>query len=858
MERKKEIEKQVLADSLAQKIKHYLITTMGVTIDEANDEEFFRAFCLTLREEIMINWTATIHTMNQKLPRTLYYICLEYLPGRLLHNNIANIHASELVQTVMKKLGRNLGKVMAMEQDPALGNGGLGRLASCILDSLATQQYPAIGYGLRYQYGIFAQEVWGGAQVERPETWLLYENPWEFRRDVHAVNVMYSGQAKAIKNGKGEEVYELENYEEVRALSYDLPIIGYRETPDFNVMSLRLWTTKESPRNFQLQRYNAGFLDQAAENTSLTDVLYPNDNNELGKRIRLKQEYLLASASIGDIVGSYYSQVGDMKDFGDKVRIHLNDTHPALAIAELMHLLLKDHNFSWGEAYEVVKATCNYTNHTILKEALEEWNEERVDELLPCQYRMIQRLNEDFCRKIRAAYPGDEERVRRMSIIEGGQIKMANLSIYGSHRVNGVAALHTEILKKDIFKDFFDFEPEKFVNVTNGVTQRRWIHLCNPRLSEFITKRIGKGWITDLKQIEQLAPYASDRDSQEEFLAIKKENKREFATYLRNANPIRDERGNFLGFTKPFGEEALFDVQIKRIHEYKRQLMNVLHALMLFQELRENPSGRKIQRMIVIGGKAAPGYLMAKDIIRLIFRLGRMCESDPNVKEKLRVVYYENYNASRAEMIIPAADLSEQISCAGQEASGTGNMKLSMNGALTIGTDDGANVEMHQEITDQWWPFGFGATATEIRKLQGSGTYHPAEIYQKDEKIQAALELLKEGAIAQNEEEKRAFQNIYRSLIEPVGGAAPDRYFVLHDLRPFYETQKKVEELFLQPHEWASYALHNIAHMNRFSIDESIHNYANLVWGLLPCPVDQDELAKVREQFSEHDKCRIF
>ncbi|NGX37374.1 MAG: Maltodextrin phosphorylase, partial [Chlamydiae bacterium] len=685
------------ADSLVYKVKHYLITTMGVTLEEANDEAVFRAFSLTLREEIMINWTASIHTMTKELPRTLYYLCLEYLPGRFLTNSIANIHAGELVKIVMKKLGHDYRKIMAVEHDPALGNGGLGRLASCLLDSLATQQYPAMGYGLRYQYGIFEQEVWEGVQVERPEIWLLNENPWEFRRDVHSVNVMYSGKAIPTKNEKGVDTFDLVDYEEVRALSYDLPIVGYRETPDFSVLSLRLWTTKESPRNFKLQRYNAGLLDQAAENTTLTDVLYPNDNNEMGKRVRLKQEYLLVAASLEDIVHHFHLNAKDMSLFADKVRIHLNDTHPALAIAELMRILLKEHNFDWGEAFEVVRTCTNYTNHTVLKEALEEWNENRVAQLLPRQYQIIQRLNADFCTEIRAKYPNDEERIRRMSIIEGGQIKMANLSIYGTHRVNGVAELHTEILKNEIFKDFYEMYPDKFVNVTNGVTQRRWINNCNPRLAEFFSKRIGKGWITDLQQIEQMSKFASDSACQEEFLEIKRANKRAFCEFLKTANPIRDAKGVEIAQTDPLGEDALFDVQIKRIHEYKRQLMNALHAIILYHELSANLDARPIKRMVIIGGKAAPGYVVAKNIIRLISCLGRKINADPKVREKLRVVYYENYNASRAEKVIPAADLSEQISCAGQEASGTGNMKLSMNGALTIGTEDGASIEMHKE-----------------------------------------------------------------------------------------------------------------------------------------------------------------
>ncbi len=846
------------AESLVFKIRHYLITMMGVTIDEASNEELFRAFSLTLREEIMINWTSTIHTMNKELPRTLYYLCMEYLPGRFLSNNIANIHAGELVKAVMKILKKDYREILRREPDPALGNGGLGRLASCLLDSLATQQYPAMGYGLRYQYGIFQQEMWDGVQVERPENWLLNQNPWEFRRDVHAVNVKYAGQAIPRENERGVEVYDLAEYDEVRALSYDMPIIGYREEIDFSVLSLRLWTTKESPRNFQLQRYNAGLLDQAAENTALTDVLYPNDNNEMGKRVRLKQEFLLASASVKDIVEHFAQNAKDMSLFPDKVRIHINDTHPALVVAELMHLLLKDHNFGWGEAFEVVRTCCNYTNHTVLKEALEEWNENRLAELLPRQYRIIQRLNADFCRSIREKYPDDNEKVKRMSIIEGGQVKMANLCIYGSHRVNGVAALHTEIIKNEIFKDFHDMYPEKFVNVTNGVTQRRWLNLCNPGLAEFLSKRIGKGWITDLEQIEQISKFASNADAQEEFLAIKRENKQAFSDFLKAHNPLRDGKGNVIGVTDPFGEDALFDVQIKRIHEYKRQLMNTLHAVMLYQELQENPDARAVKRMVVIGGKAAPGYVMAKNIIRLISCLGRRVAEDPKAREKLRVVYYENYNASRAERIIPAADLSEQISCAGQEASGTGNMKMAMNGALTIGTEDGASIEMHQDITDQWWPFGFGSTAEENAKMLQEKSYNPWDIYKKHPKIAKALDALKDRSLAQDDEEHEAFLFIYNALLEPSSGKQADRYFVLNDLPSYYETQKKVEELYQQPNKWAEYAIQNIAHMSRFSTDESIHNYANLVWGLLPCPVDKDELARVRQQYSEHDKCRIF
>lgn len=846
------------AESLVQKLKHYLITTMGVTLDEANDHEFFQAFCLTIREEIMINWTATFHTYIKNRPRVLYYLCMEYMPGRLLESNVSNMHATELVKLILKKLGKEPKKVFSIEKDPGLGNGGLGRLASCLMDSLATQQYPAFGYGLRYQYGIFDQEIWNGMQVEAPENWLLRDNPWIFRRDSHAPAVYFSGKLSPRKNQSGEEVFDVVDSEKVRAVAYDIPIIGYRETNDFNVLSLRVWTTKESPRNFQLQRYNAGLLDQAAENTSITDVLYPNDNFELGKRMRLKQEFLLVSASVQDIILEFKKYGIDFTAFADKVRIHINDTHPALVIAELMNVLLKDHNFKWGEAWEIVKTVCNYTNHTVLRESLEEWNSSRLRSLLPAHYQIIEKLNLELCTAVRKKYPGDEDKVRRMSIIEGGQVRMANLAIYGSHRVNGVAALHTEILKHDVFKDFYDLFPDRFVNVTNGVTQRRWILSANPRLAQFLNRRIGKEWITDLKQLHKLSDQAADPECQKEFLEIKRECKLDFYHYLETNNPIRDGRGKVVAYTKALDGGTLFDVQIKRFHEYKRQLMNVLHVMILYHELKENKDARKISRMIIIGGKAAPGYVLMKNVIRLIYCVARKINADLNVSEKLRLVFLENYNATKAEQVIPAADLSEQISCSGLEASGTGNMKLAMNGALTIGTDDGANVEMHEEITDRWWPFKFGHSVDENRKMHKERSYNAWDIYSKNPAIKKAVDALKDRTFAESDEEHDELCMIYNALLEPRGGEMADPYFVLNDLPSYYDTQKKVEELYLQPNKWAEYALQNIAHMGRFSTDESIHNYAQLVWNLAPCPMDKEELERVRTQYSEHDKCRIL
>jgi starch phosphorylase len=855
-----EVEKhfEAKADSLKHKIKHYLITTMGVTVDEATPEEFYRAFALTLREEIMINWTATTHTYKKKKARVLYFLCMEYMPGRFLGNNITNIHASDLVRHVMKEMGRSYDQEQRFEPDPGLGNGGLGRLAACFLDSLATQQYPAIAYGLRYQYGIFEQEIWDGFQVERPETWLLHENPWEYRRDTHAVPVYYSGRSVPTLNQKGVESHDVIDYEEVRALAYDIPIIGYKESGEFNVNTLRLWTTKESPRNFQLQRYNAGLLDQAAENTSLTDVLYPNDNNETGKRIRLKQEFLLASASLQDIIRHHLHVYPDMSNFADRARIHINDTHPALAVCELTRILIHDYHFDWGEAWEVVRACCNFTNHTVLRESLEEWNQNRLHYLLPRQFQVLEKLNLDFCNEVRRKYPGDEERVRRMSIIEGGQVRMANLAIYGSHRVNGVAELHSEILKTSIFKDFYEMFPDRFTNVTNGVTPRRWLLHINPKLAHFISKRIGKSWLINFPHLRSLAKFASDPESQKEFLEIKKENKRNLLAYLKEKNPLRDFRGKEIGYYPTLDETALFDVQIKRIHEYKRQLMNVLHAIMVYQELKGNPSARAMKRMVFFAGKAAPGYEVAKNIIHLICCVARKINNDPDVSSKLNLVFVENYNVTRAEIIIPAADLSEQISTAGMEASGTGNMKLAMNGALTIGTEDGANIEMHREVTDAWWPFGFGKSSAENVEMRNSRNYSSWEIYMHDQQIHRAVESLRDHSFAESEADHEILCSLYRLLLEAQNSDLPDRYFVLSDLRHYYETQKKVEELYMQPAKWAECALHNIASMGKFSTDESIHEYSRLIWHIESLPVDKKELEKVRADYSEHDKCRIL
>lgn len=846
------------SENLIAKIKHYLITSMGRSAEEANIDEFYRALCYALREEIMINWLAASRTFVTKDVRMMYYLSMEYLPGRILTNNVSNLAANDIIRLVLSKMNRKISDILALEPDPGLGNGGLGRLASCFMDSLATHHYPSQAYGLRYQYGTFEQQLWDGMQIEAPDCWLLNENPWEFRRDLRKVIIKYCGHTIPSTNIHGDEILMLHEFEEVWALPYDIPIIGYNKEGRFSVATLRLWSTKESPRNFQLQRYNAGRLDQAAENTTLTDVLYPSDHHETGKRIRLKQEYLLVSASLQDIIRHYLATHDNFRSFADKVRIQINDTHPALTIAELIRILTQIHDIPWKMAVEITQAVCGYTNHTILSEALEQWEVPLFYYLLPRQYKIIERLNFEFCNTIRSRYPQDEEKIRRMSIIENSKVRMANLSIIGSHKTNGVAALHTEILKHSVFKDFYEAFPDKFVNITNGVTQRRWLLHCNPDLAKFITKQIGAGWITDFTEIAKLADSASNEAAQEEFLQIKRKNKLRLIEYINRENKLRNANGEIIAPPPILDIGSLFDVQVKRIHEYKRQLMNILHVIMVYFELLENPQSRLIKRTVIIGGKAAAGYETAKDTLRFIHCVGRKVNRDPAIGGALKVVLIENYNVSRAEVIIPAADLSEQISTAGMEASGTGNMKLSINGALTIGTDDGANIEMREAVTDQWWPFKFGCSADDIARMKAEDSYHPRNIYDSNPKIRRAVDTLRDRTFAVNDDEHQVFSDLFHKLIEGHYGGTPDRYFALKDLESYYETQKKVESLYQDPNKWAEYALHNIAGMGKFSTDVSIKNYSDLVWGLSPCPIDEDILERIRHDYALIDVCRVY
>jgi starch phosphorylase len=845
------------AEVFVQKIKHYLITMFGRTLPDADADEFYRAFCYAIREEVMINWQAIAQTWLKNDVRMVYYLSMEYLPGKFLVNNIVNLKDQEVVRRVLKKTNRSLHDLIAHESEPALGNGGLGRLAACFMDSLATLQIPARGYGLRYQYGLFEQQIWDGSQVEKPDLWLLSENPWEFRRDLRKAEVKFCGTPVRIDNKDNADIYDLIDAEEVWAIPYDIPILGYNESPNFSVVTLRLWSTKESPRNFQLQRYNAGRLDQAAENMTLTDVLYPSDVHETGKRIRLKQEFLLVSASLQDIFKHYFNTHSDISAFADKVRIQINDTHPATLVAELMRMLTKQYNMRWEEAWEKTVAITGYTNHTILTEALEQWDQNLYRYLLPRQYSIIERINLDFCNKIRQKFPNDEAEVRKLSIIENGNVRMAHLAIVGSHKVNGVAKLHTEILKNVAFKDFYTIFPDRFINITNGVTHRRWLLNCNPDLADFITKRIGKDWICDFSKISALSAYASDEESQKEFLQVKKSNKERLLEFLHTEARPRDSRGRHIPADSTLDASALFDSQIKRFHEYKRQLLNALHLIVLYQEILENPHVDRVKRLSIFSGKAAASYETAKTIIRLINCIAKKVNNDPVASKFLNVVFVENYFVSRAEIIIPATDLSEQISTAGMEASGTGNMKFAMNGALTIGTEDGANVEMREEVTDAWWPFRFGCTAEEIAEMKSKQSYKAWDIYQHNPKLKRAIDSLRDHTFATQDIEHQSLSSLYYTLLEGSWGSMPDRYFILKDFESYYETQKKVEELYKTPLKWAEYAIHNIAGMGKFSTDRAILEYSKYIWETQSCPPDPKLLEAVRKEYEESMPVRI-
>jgi len=834
------------AQFLAKKVHHFLMTILGRLPEQAHPIELFQALSYALREKVIANWIATTRTIHESQARRVYYLSMEYLPGRMLLQNVSNLHAHHMMKRVAHLCNYDYRSIAELEPDLGLGNGGLGRLASCLMESLATQRYPAMGYGLRYQYGIFEQQLWDGVQMETPDCWLLHANPWGLRHDHSAQTIKLAGKTKEALNAQGEHILHLTDYEMVRAIAFDFPIIGFSKKADYNVNTLRLWSTKESPRNFQLQRYNAGQIGAAAENTTLTDVLYPNDDNDMGKRTRLKQEFLLVSASLQDIIERHFHIYQEIRSFADKVRIQINDTHPTLVVAELTRILMTHYDYTLDEAWEVTSEVVSYTNHTILPEALEEWNQERLRTLLPRQHRIIELINDRFLKKVPTA-----EKKESLSIIHNGQVRMAHLAIIGSHKVNGVAKLHGKILQEQTFKDFLPLYPDKFTYVTNGVTQRHWLWQSNPMLSEFITELIGDKWVTDFSEIKKLANFASDPAIQTKFLAVKQKNKERLVRFIDTHCFLHDAAGRSKVDKTPIALDSLFDVQIKRIHEYKRQLMSALHVIMLYFDLLENPKSRLIKRTVIVAGKAAAGYHTAKAIIHLIYLLGRKINHDARIGDRLKVIFLENYSVTKAEHIIPAAELSTQISTAGMEASGTGNMKLTMNGALTIGTEDGANIEMREAVGDKYWPFSFGAHVEELHKLEQENSYHPKELYLQEPKIKQAVDALTDGTFTESSAELASMQHLTESLLTGSGGQKADRYFMLYDLMAYYKMQQKVELLYTDSHKWAEFSLYNMAGMSTFSSDVSVKKYAEDIWQIKPYPVDPEILREVTESYKQ-------
>lgn len=786
------------------------------TIDEATPAQVFQSVAYAVKDVIIDEWIATHKVYEQQDAKTLYYLSMEFLMGRALGNNIINLCAHDEIREVLDELGFDLNAIEEQEPDAALGNGGLGRLAACFLDSLATLGYPAYGCGIRYRYGMFKQKIQDGYQIEVPDQWLKDGNPFEVRRAEYAVEVKFGGYVKTIwENGK--ERFIQEGYQPVLAIPYDLPIVGYGNNI---VNTLRIWDAQPVD-TFSLDSFDKGEYQKAVEQENLAknivEVLYPNDNHYAGKELRLKQQYFFISASVQRAVAKYMGSHEDIRKFYEKNVFQLNDTHPTVAIAELMRILLDDFDLTWDEAWAVTNKTCAYTNHTIMSEALEKWPLDLFSRLLPRIYQIIEEINRRFVEQIQRLYPGDQHKVAKMAIIYDGQVKMAHMAIAASFSVNGVARLHTEILKKEELKDFYQMMPEKFNNKTNGITQRRFLLHGNPLLAEWVSSKIGAEWITDLPHIQKLAVYADDPKTQQEFMNIKYQNKLRLAKYIKEHNGIEVD------------PRSIFDVQVKRLHEYKRQLMNILHVMYLYNRLKDNPNLDMVPRTFIFGAKAAAGYRRAKLTIKLINAVAEVINNDKSINHKIKVVFIENYRVSNAEIIFAAADVSEQISTASKEASGTGNMKFMLNGALTLGTMDGANVEIVEEVgADK--AFIFGASSEEIINWENNGGYYPMDIFNHDHEIRRVLMQLINGYYAPQDPE--LFRDIYNSLLNTQSSDKPDTYFILKDFRSYAEAQQCVDEAYRNEVWWAKAAIMNVACSGKFTSDRTIEEYVSDIWHL--------------------------
>ena len=787
-------------------------------IEEATPQQVFQAVSYAVKDDIIDRWIATHKEYEKKNVKTVYYLSMEFLMGRALGNNLINLTYYDAVKEALDELGFDLNLIEDQEPDAALGNGGLGRLAACFLDSLATLGYPAYGCGIRYRYGMFKQAIKDGYQIELPDDWLKDGNPFEIKRPEYAVEVKFGGYVR-VENRDGRNYFIQDGYQTVRAVPYDVPVVGYGNNV---VNTLRIWDA-EADQEFCLDSFDKGEYEKAVEQQNLAktivEVLYPNDNHYAGKELRLRQQYFFISASVQRAILKFKEKNSDIHNFPDKVTFQMNDTHPTVAVAELMRILMDEEGLEWDDAWDITTRTCAYTNHTIMAEALEKWPIELFSRLLPRIYQIVEEINRRFVLKIQSMYPGNQDKVKNMAILYDGQVKMAHLAIAGSYSVNGVAALHTKILEERELKDFYEMRPEQFNNKTNGITQRRFLLHGNPLLASWITDKIGDEWIVKLSNLKKLKVYATDEKYQQEFMNIKYQNKIRLANYIKEHNGVDVD------------PRSIFDVQVKRLHEYKRQLLNILHVMYQYNELKTNPSYDMYPTTYIFGAKASAGYKRAKLIIKLINSVADVINNDASIKGKIKVVFIENYRVSNAELIFAAADVSEQISTASREASGTGNMKFMLNGAVTLGTMDGANVEIVEEVGEENAVI-FGLRAEEVMKYEREGGYNPKDIYNNDAAVRTVLTQLINGMYSPDDPDR--FRDLYDSLINE------DVYFILKDFASYVEAHRKIDTLYRDEKNWAKMVMLNTACAGKFSSDRTIEEYAKEIWNLKKVKVTLD------------------
>lgn len=796
------------------------------SIAEATPQQIYQAVSYAVKDMVIDQWMATHKQYEEQEAKVVYYLSMEFLIGRSLGNNILNLYGQEEIKEALDELKLDLANIEDQEPDPALGNGGLGRLAACFLDSLSTLGYPAYGCGIRYKYGMFEQKIENGYQIEIPDEWLKYGYPFEMKRSEYAVTVKFGGYIRYIKDEKGRERFVQENYQSVRAVPYDIPILGYNNNV---VNTLRIWDA-EPITSFNLDSFDKGDYQKAVEQENLArticEVLYPNDNHYAGKELRLKQQYFFVSASIQRAVEKFMQQYQDIRRLPEKVCFQMNDTHPSVTVPELMRILMDDYELSWDESWSITTRCCAYTNHTIMTEALEKWPVDLFSRLLPRVYQIVEEINRRFLVDVKTHYLGNDQKMEGMAIVFNGQIHMARLAIVGSFSVNGVARLHTEILKNQLLSNFYQMTPDKFNNKTNGITQRRFLLHGNPLLAAWVTDKIGDQWITNLEHMKELAAFADDPQSQKDFMQIKYENKVRLAEYIKTHNNIDVD------------PNSIFDVQVKRLHEYKRQLLNIMHVMHLYNQLKQNPDMDFYPRTFIFGAKASAGYRRAKAIIKLINNVGNLINNDTSIQNKLKVVFIENYRVSNAELIFAAADVSEQISTASKEASGTGNMKFMLNGAVTVGTMDGANVEIVEEVGKEN-AFIFGLSSDEVIQYEQKGGYNPKEIFNNDPDIHLVMTQMINGFYSP--ENAELFRELYNSLLETYGGERADQYFILKDFRSYEAAQKEIDKAYRDQGRWAKMAIMNTASSGKFSSDRTIEEYVSDIWHLEKVTVELEE-----------------